>query len=266
MAFQFHKYSGTGNDFIVVDNRTGAFSLDKAFWEPLCRRGPGIGADGVLLVEAHPTLDFSMRYLNADGGEVSMCGNGARSISHFCHHVLKMKVGSKDEGHFVFMTKAGIHESWVRGDEVKLKLPGVREQGAVSLEGMVNAKQFYFCNTGVPHAVFEVADVDSFDVLSVGARVRYDKRFVEGANANFYEVISSRKIKLRTYERGVEGETLACGTGAVASAVCFKHFYGGDTLLEVETRGGKLLIELAPDLSWVFLSGEVKCVFKGETF
>ncbi len=262
MAFQFHKYSGTGNDFIVVDNRQGIFSLEKAFWEPLCERRKGIGADGVLLVEAHDSLDFSMRYLNADGGEVSMCGNGARAISHYCHHVLKIK----NDSHYRFLTKAGIHESWVNGDVVKVRLPGVKNVGGISLEGLLTSRHALFSNSGVPHAVFEVGEVDALDVQALGSKVRFNPRFPEGSNANFYEVLSPSKIKLRTYERGVEGETLACGTGAVASAVCFGRFNSNVNKVEVETRGGILFIELAPDLSWATLEGEVRCHFKGESF
>lgn len=262
MKFQFYKYSATGNDFIIVDNRKGEFSLEKSFWASLCARNTGIGADGVLLVENHPSLDFSMRYLNADGGEVSMCGNGARAISHFCHHVLKLKF----ESHYQFMTKAGEHHSWVEADKVKIKLPEVKDVGTISLEGLVTCRHHLFANTGVPHAVFEVGEVDSQDVQTLGARVRYNPRFKEGSNANFYEVVGPSKIRLRTYERGVEGETLACGTGAVASAVCFHHFHpeNNNQVVEIETYGGVLFIELASDLSWATLEGEVRCLFKGE--
>jgi len=261
MAFKFYKYSATGNDFIIVDNRQGTFTLDKAFWSSLCERRTGIGADGVLLVENHQTLDFSMRYLNADGGEVSMCGNGARSISHYCHHILKLK----NEGHYFFMTKAGQHESWVRGNDVKIKLPGVRDLGAISLEGLIPCKRSLFVNTGVPHAVFEVENLDQINVQQLGSLIRYDKRFSEGTNANFYERKTSLKVKVRTYERGVEGETLACGTGAVATALCLKYFDQVVSVVEVETKGGKLSVELAPDLSWTSLEGSVVCHFSGET-
>ena len=259
MHFDFYKYSGTGNDFIVVDNRSGKFPLDKEFWAPLCARRTGIGADGVLLVEKHDTLDFTMRYLNADGGEVSMCGNGSRCISHFCHHVLRMK----ESPYYIFMTGAGRHEAVVAEDFVTITLPYFKEVDSIPLKGLLDVEHSLFLNTGVPHAVFEVKDVERFDVVTEGRKVRLDARFKEGSNANFFEVLSPTRLRLRTYERGVEDETLACGTGAVATAFAAHRFYGGENRREVVTSGGVLEITWHEASQQVFLKGKVQLVFKG---
>ena len=268
----FTKMNGAGNDFVVLDNRLGQTMLDAPAVARLCDRHRGVGADGVLVVESPapgPSADFRMRYYNADGGEVEMCGNGARC---FARYAARLGDGSLEA--VSFQTMAGIIHAHLDGELVRLEMSrptGGADLGALAFDDG-KLPHAYFLNTGVPHVVVPVADVETVDVHPVGRLIRHHDRFApRGTNANFIERVSPTEINLRTYERGVEDETLACGTGATAGALVHAELHGiegagtvavrvrsGDTLHIGFTRVGPLTFE------HVTLSGPADFVFGGE--
>lgn len=262
MNLTFSKYVATGNDFVVVDNRNNSYDANnKNFWEKVCTPKWGVGADGVLLVEKSlkENCDFKMRYLNADGAEVSMCGNGARTITAFFHH----ECGGKKE-HYTFETKNGIYHCYL--DALwgyRLLMTELYDVAKLDISSLVKNQSSLYLNTGVPHCVFEVLDVDNFPVFEEGKKVRYNPMFSEGANANFYTRVSEKRLKVRTYERGVENETLACGTGATAVAISAAKRYGITDSLEIEVPGGLLLIKFNSDFSTIELCGKAEKIFSG---
>lgn len=264
----FFKYIATGNDFIVIDNRAGSYTTgDSELWKNICLPKFGIGADGVLFLEnGSNNHDFKMRYINADGGEVEMCGNGARAITAFFHE----EITSSKKQFYTFETMNGSYMCQV--DEkygYKLKMTEFYDFDKIDLrdiESELQAKKSLYLNTGVPHCVFEVNNVDSYQVFQHGKLVRHQERFKKGSNANFYEVLKKNHIKVRTYERGVENETLSCGTGVTAaarSAAYFHHWEGG---VLVETLGGQLFIDISKDNNEIFLCGPAKKIFSGNYF
>lgn len=259
-TIQFKKYNATGNDFIVIDNREGIVDAnDKKLWESLCRLKTGIGADGVLLVEKSAKYDFKMRYINADGGEVSMCGNGARAITAFVHTDLAF-----NKSHYQFETMNSVYESFLDSEfGYRLKMTELYDVEKIAVGDLVPSEKSRYLNTGVPHCVYEVKDVAHFDVYNHGKKVRYDARFEKGTNANFYEVLKAGVVKIRTYERGVENETLSCGTGAVATALSAAHFHQYRDLVVLETLGGTLAVKFSDDLKEIYLCGKVEKVFEG---
>lgn len=220
MRIPFVKMSGSGNDFVVVDNRRGPYiaEVDKSrFVRSVCGRRTGIGADGALFVEDSETADFKMRYFNSDGGEVEFCGNGARCISHFAYHSLGMK------SPMMFDSLAGLIRADVAGDHVRVLMPSASE---ISKPKIINVHdtdwEYFFINTGVPHTVIVVDDLEKIPVVEVGRAIRFSERFApDGTNVDFLRAVKNEEcdIEIRTYERGVEDETLACGTGAVACAL-----------------------------------------------
>jgi diaminopimelate epimerase len=261
MKLKFTKMNATGNDFIVIDNREGLVSADsKDLWHRLCCLKKGIGADGVLLLEKSPKLDFKMRYINADGGEVEMCGNGARAITAFAHDQL---VNKKEI--YQFETMNGVYECSL--DSVhgfKLKMSELYDVDKINLSSLVLAKKHsLYLNTGVPHCVFEVNSLKDFPVFEEGRAVRYDPLFAKGANANFFEVIGKNNLSVRTYERGVENETLSCGTGVTAAAIAAAKIYHWSHEILVQTLGGPLAVMFNEDFSAVYLCGTVEQVFTG---
>jgi diaminopimelate epimerase len=259
----FTKFNATGNDFIVIDNRELKYSAeDKARWEALCSLKSGIGADGVLLLEKSTKADFKMRYINADGGEVEMCGNGARAITAFANEVLDNKKET-----YQFETMNGVYECSL--DPVfgyRLKMTELYDVGKISLtdlDAKMHAKKSLYMNTGVPHAVFEIEKILEYPVIDNGRSVRHDERFPKGSNANFFEVISPKHIRIRTFERGVENETLSCGTGATATALAAAKFYGWNDEVILETLGGRLAVKFSSDLKDIYLCGKVEKIFTG---
>lgn len=261
----FTKFNATGNDFIVIDNRNLVYKAEnKDQWAALCSLKTGIGADGVLLLEKSSTADFKMRYINADGGEVEMCGNGARAITAFAHEVLEAKKET-----YKFETMNGVYECSL--DAVygyRLKMTELYDVGKIELQDLdfkVHAKKSFYMNTGVPHAVFEIDKIGEYPVFENGRMIRYDKRFPKGSNANFFEVITPGHIKIRTYERGVENETLSCGTGATATALVAAKFYGWSKEVVLETLGGVLAVKFSEDLKEIYLCGKVEKIFTGTT-
>jgi diaminopimelate epimerase len=254
MIVTFYKYQGTGNDFIIIDNRALNLHLDKNTIEKLCRRKFGIGADGLMLLQNKDGYDFEMIYYNADGTQ-SMCGNGGRCMVQFA-----VSMGIKKETYH-FLAIDGEHEA-TRPDNswINLKMNDVFKIDKYNSDQIVN--------TGSPHYVQIVKNVRDIDVYNKGKEIRYSKDFSkEGVNVNFVQKIDSDRIFVRTYERGVENETLSCGTGATAAAIVFAHNDRGFNRVEVETNGGHLAVEFdkTGDETFenIWLCGPAVFVYKG---
>jgi diaminopimelate epimerase len=261
---RFTKMNGAGNDFILFDNRTGSIDLDRSQIAQLCDRHRGIGADGILLLEK-PTnhADFRMRYFNADGGEAEMCGNGARCFARFAN-----KVGGQ-KAKISFETPAGMISAELKGDLVTLRMTEPSDLRLdVDLPIAANHKTIHFINSGVPHVVIAVQRIDDADVRREGAAIRHHKMFSpNGTNVNFIEKRGPNKIAIRTYERGVEDETLACGTGIVASALIFAASEDCEGPITVLARGGDELQvgfeRVEGRFRKVTLTGPAEFVFEG---
>src|SRR4029077_14237514 len=261
---RFTKMNGAGNDFILFDNRSGDIDLDRNQIALLCDRHRGIGADGILLLEK-PTnrADFRMRYFNADGGEAEMCGTGARCFARFAN-----KVGGQKEK-ISFETPAGVISAELKGDLVTLRMTETTDlRLKIDLPMASENKTVHFINSGVPHVVIPVAKIDQADVRREGAAIRYHKMFLpNGTNVNFIEKRESNRIAIRTYERGVEDETLACGTGIVASALIFAASEKSSSPITVIARGGDELEvgfeKVEAGFRNVTLTGPAEFVFEG---
>lgn len=277
----FWKYSGAGNDFVALDNRDGRLNAGREkraeLVRRLCRRHLGVGTDGVLIVESSKTADFRMRYYNSDGSEAETCGNGARCIARFAHSL--GAAGKKMR----FETAAGVYEAEVFPETVRVSMndafglemnvaldkaslpadlvaqvPSLRSGGTVA-----------FVNTGVPHVVIRADDLENAPVARLGRAVRTHPRFAPaGTNVNFVAVAGPDRLAVRTYERGVEDETLACGTGAIACAIVFSRLGLVSPPVRVATRGGAELIVCFEPVEGgarkVRLEGEARLVFRGE--
>lgn len=256
-TIQFYKYQGAGNDFVIIDNRKGQVDGNNtALVEHLCDRRFGIGGDGLMLLEDHPELDFTMRYFNSDGREASMCGNGGRCIAAFAVHRGIIKTPEK----FSFMAVDGEHHAAYKEGIVNLKM--------VDVSTVKKEEAYTFLNTGSPHHVCFVDDVAQTDVYSEGKSIRYSDRYAPyGTNVNFVQFKDKNKITVRTYERGVEDETLACGTGVVASAISAYLFKPEYNEFDIEVMGGNLKVSFHPDQNGgfqdIWLEGPATFVFTG---
>jgi diaminopimelate epimerase len=271
----FVKMNGAGNDFVLLDNRARQLGLNRTALARLCDRHRGVGADGVLLVEPPETAhaDFRMRYYNADGGEAEMCGNGARCFARFAAHLDAGGGGaSREREHLTFETIAGPIHAKIEGEQVRLDMSRPKDgadHGEMTVEG--ETLPVCFLNTGVPHVVVLLDDAEAVDVHRLGAALRYHEKFApRGTNANFVQPVGPREIIVRTYERGVEGETLACGTGTVASALVFAEKHGlASGPVAVRVRGGDVLhigFERTGPFTFekVTLTGPADFAFSGE--
>jgi len=256
--------NGAGNDFVMLDNRSDELALTREQIARLCDRHRGVGADGVLVLE-QPTngADFRMRYYNADGGEAEMCGNGARCFARFASRT----AGPREA--ISFETPAGVIGAKLIGDLVTLQMSDPKDL-RLGLELTVEAQSIKadYVDSGVPHVVVSVASIDQVDVHSLGAKLRLLPDFApRGANANFSERRGPQRIAIRTYERGVEAETLACGTGVVASAILFAARENVSGPIEVMVRGGDTLkVDFNRDgngFTGVTLTGPAEFVFDG---
>lgn len=253
---EFYKYQGTGNDFIMIDNRQQQFPKnDTKLISKLCDRKFGIGADGLILLELSNLQDFTMIYYNADGNEGSMCGNGGRCIVAFAK-----QLGIIDEN-TTFDAIDGLHEAHIIDDLVSLKMKDVTE--------VEQFAEHLFLDTGSPHHITFVDALNNFDVYNTGKKIRYGAPYFEkGTNVNFVEQKDEASFKVRTYERGVENETLSCGTGVTAVAIAaHKAKKTARTTLSLETLGGALQVSFNADADSyknVFLKGKATKVFKGE--
>lgn len=257
MQITFYKYQGTGNDFVMIDNRTNFFPKDSLkLIEQLCDRRFGIGADGLILLETDLETDFRMVYFNSDGNESSMCGNGGRCLVAFAK---KLKV---IDNKATFIAIDGLHHAEIlENGSVSLQMKDVDE---VKIES-----DYVFLNTGSPHHVTLVTALETCNVKHDGAAIRYSAFYGKaGSNVNFVKQISENHFGMRTYERGVEDETLSCGTGATAVAIAMNAI--GKTKsnhIEIDVEGGKLEVSFEKKgtaFSHVFLKGPATFVFKGE--
>lgn len=255
MHLTFHKYQGTGNDFVIIDNRNNAVQLTTAQVKKICDRRFGIGADGLMLLNSKEGYDFEMIYYNADGRESSMCGNGGRCLVKFAYNngIRKQK--------YLFIAVDGLHEASVEDNGwVYLKMKNV--------SGIEKHYSDSVLDTGSPHYVKPVVDLTHFDVVKSGKDIRYNDEYkANGINVNFVEQ-KDKSIFVRTYERGVEDETLSCGTGVTAAALVFAHNDNGFNRVEIKTLGGNLAVEfdkLDDDtFENIWLCGPADFVFKGE--
>jgi diaminopimelate epimerase len=261
---KFSKYQGTGNDFILIDNRPRLAKLSQAEIAHLCHRRFGIGADGLILLQNHPEADFEMVYYNSDGNPSSMCGNGGRCISAFA-----AEIGIESPtGVLKFMAVDGMHEAVLEqklgsqnslgGYQVNLKMQDVKD--------VVLRESYAILNTGSPHFVIRVNDVDKVDIIKQAHAVRYSDQFKEkGINVNFLQQVD-KIISVRTYERGVEDETYSCGTGVVACAIT-SFLFTGNPPAHIKTKGGLLHVTFKTDdklhFSDIHLIGPAVKVYEG---
>lgn len=264
-SIPFYKMVASGNDFVVVDNRRGVVKDALAFTREVCRLHQGVGADGVLLFESSKKAHFKMRILNLDGSEAAACGNGFRCIALYAHDILKYSSRMK------FESGSGLIEAEVgEKNQIKVQLikPRIFEMEGV-LELPKHKVHYAFLDTGVPHVVIFVEDLERVDVFETGKAIRNHARFQPfGTNVNFVKVKNRKEIMVRTYERGVENETLACGTGSTASAVVSVLKGYTEPPVTVLTRSGeKLRIDMRKkedEITKVFLEGKAQFVYKGE--
>lgn len=249
---EFYKYQGTGNDFVMIDNRDLSFPKEQRLIEQICNRRFGVGGDGLILLEKDGNTDFKMVYYNSDGNESTMCGNGGRCIVAFAHflNIFQQKT--------TFTAVDGLHEAEINQGVVKLKM--------IDVENINTDGDCFVLNTGSPHFVKYVERVEVYNVYQNGYDIRNSANYKkEGINVNFVEQIRDNEIFVRTYERGVEAETLSCGTGVTASAITFMKDRNISSVV-VKTLGGNLKV-YAENREGIFrnvwLEGPAKQVFKG---
>jgi diaminopimelate epimerase len=265
MNIHFWKMHGAGNDFILVDDRTGTFPVSDTRWlSGIGARRTGVGCEGIILIQNSDKADFRMRFFNPDGNEVDMCGNGARCVARLAHETGVAPAVMSIE------TAAGMLKAEMVDDIVKIELTEPRNwetEGSLEING--RQIKYGFVNTGVPHAVIEVDDLASCNVRELGAAIRYHTHFAPaGTNADFIHVTGTNSLSLRTYERGVEDETLACGTGIAASALIAYRLGKVRPPVEVKAASGDILIVgfrvNGDSVSNVTLAGPAVHVFQGD--
>lgn len=253
---QFYKYQGTGNDFIVIDDRNEQFNLSQEAIAHLCQRRFGIGADGLMLLQNAPGYDFKMVYYNSDGTIGTMCGNGGRCLVRFAAdlNIIQEKAN--------FIAVDGPHTAFVDAENISLQMMDVH---AIDQHG-----DDFFTNTGSPHFVRFVNQVQFYDVKNTGAAIRYSDAYqaIQGTNANFVEKLDSQSIFVRTYERGVEDETYSCGTGVTAAALVSHVYQGINSPVQIRTLGGELSVSFQGNLqdgfTEIYLTGPAIQAFQGE--
>ncbi len=267
-AISFKKMQGSGNDFILIDNRKGLVAHEEApeLARRLCKRCFGIGADGLILIEDSNKADFRWMFLNADGSIAEMCGNGGRCAARFAYII------GMCQKRLCFETLAGIIKAEVNEDRVKLQLTpprDIRQDITIDVDGQ--RLKVDYADTGVPHVVVYTKDVEKEPVAELGRRIRYHEEFApKGANVNFIEAKTESELKVRTYERGVEGETYACGTGAAASALMSWLKGLVNTPVDIVTSGGeRLRVHLeksdSKNMPDIYLEGKAILVYSGVT-
>lgn len=256
MIIPFYKYQGTGNDFILIDNRDKRITLTQEEVAFMCHRRFGIGADGLILLELEAGVDFRMVYYNSDGNTSSMCGNGGRCITAFAKYLKVIDNKAR------FIASDGLHEAFIDQDgQVSLKMQDVKQ--------IEMGEDFFFLNTGSPHYVKFVENIEQFDVFNQGRAIRNSERFFEeGTNVNFIEK-REEELFVRTYERGVEDETFSCGTGVTAAALvaAVNGISTGKNNCLIQTKGGNLEVSFEKVLEQnfynIWLKGPAKLVFQG---
>jgi diaminopimelate epimerase len=261
VKIHFYKYQATGNDFVLIDNRTAGYTFSKEQIEKVCHRRFGIGADGLMLIEKDPALDFKLVYYNSDGSQ-SLCGNGSRAAVRMASSLGMVN------GKAQFNAYDGLHIAQLLPSEiVKLKMSDVQKTE--------KRQEDFFINTGSPHHIRFVNNVQQFPVFDEGKKIRYSDSYKPGGtNVNFVELLPDNTIYVRTYERGVEDETLSCGTGVVAAALA-ASFKGYLSPVKIKTLGGDLSVEFKTSevasvnrqegmFQDIFLIGPAKLVFEGD--
>ncbi|MEZ0483350.1 diaminopimelate epimerase [Fibrella aquatica] len=260
----FSKYQGTGNDFILIDDRNNTFPThNQSLVAQLCHRRFGIGADGLILLQDHNDYDFRMVYFNADGAEGSMCGNGGRCIVRFAHDLGIFKT------HTRFLAVDGEHLAEVDGEEVRLKMSDVPSLApAGQADESVPQPAYSFLNTGSPHVVKFISGLATYDVAAEGYTLRHDAAFAPGGtNVNFTELVKGNSLFVRTYERGVEDETYSCGTGVTAAALVAHQQQNLLSPISIRTLGGNLKVAFTAQedgsFTDIYLIGPAQRVFGG---
>lgn len=253
---QFYKYQGTGNDFVIIDDRNQTFKLDTQAIAQLCHRRFGIGADGLMLLQEADGYDFRMVYFNSDGTEGTMCGNGGRCLVRFAADLGIVK----EKAHFIAVD--GPHLAHISPGSISLQMQDVAN--------IAQHDDDYFTNTGSPHVVRYVQQVQFTDVKNIGAAIRYSEAYKgqNGTNVNFVEKLDPQTLFVRTYERGVEDETYSCGTGVTAAALVSNATKGMNSPIQIKTLGGELAVQFEGNstdgYTQLFLIGPAKHVFTGE--
>jgi len=263
---EFFKMSGSGNDFIIIDNRRSTVDEDrlKNLIVGACRRKMSVGADGFILIEDSDTVDFKWRFYNSDGSRPEMCGNGARCAARFA---FLNNIAAKT---LAFETDAGVVAAEIIGERVKVQMPEPsRIKADFTIDLIDGPGTLSSVSTGVPHVIIETANLDDVDVFNRGREIRYHKSFApDGTNVNFAAVLEENRIAIRTYERGVEDETLACGTGSIAAALVLAAKNGWQSPVNVRTRSGIMLtIHFTQSDSGfrdVYLEGDARVIYRGE--
>jgi len=255
MQLSFSKYQGTGNDFILINQLEQVQALDTAAIAQLCHRKFGIGADGLMLLQKADGYDFRMVYYNADGKEGTMCGNGGRCITRFAYD------SGLRKRNFNFIAVDGPHEA-------SIELNGLIRLKMKDVAGYESHTMFDVVDTGSPHVVKDVQDMTGYNVYEEGKAIRNSKKYMEaGINVNFVQVLDESMLYVRTFERGVEDETLSCGTGVTAAALVHAHNERGFNHVEIKTNGGRIFVEFdkTGDRSFenIWLIGPVEKVFEG---
>jgi diaminopimelate epimerase len=254
MKIEFYKYHGTGNDFVIVDNRNGSIRLDEGQVNAICSRRFGVGADGLMLLEKTAGFDFKMIYFNSDGKMSSMCGNGGRCLVQFAQDIGVIK----EKAHFIAID--GEHDAELKDGWVHLKMNNTAMP--------VEKDKGYFLDSGSPHHVLSVARAEGVEVFSEGRRLRNEVYGEEGANINFVEKLNDSSVFVRTYERGVEDETYSCGTGVTASAIiAYQNKWVNAQDVNISTLGGDLKVSFQhknDGYENVWLKGPAVRVYKGE--
>lgn len=253
-TIHFVKYSGNGNDFIIMDE----VSLDPKTISRLCDRHFGIGADGILVLSSSSKADAKMSVFNADGNEAEMCGNGVRCFATY----LDKKLDGKKKS-YTIETMNSIYPVYKKNKTFALEMSEIKDTNNLDLSGFKDHLKSFYVNTGVPHLVFLTDDVLKVDIKKEAPFYRYHSLFPKGTNVNFVKVMDSegQKAFVRTYERGVEDETFSCGTGLTATALALSHWFGWKGDVQLSNKGGNQLVSLGEK---VFYSGEVTFCFQGE--
>jgi diaminopimelate epimerase len=265
MKLTFNKYHGTGNDFILIDNRKEIFAGNKELIKHLCDRRFGIGADGLIILNKSESIPLKMTYYNSDGNESTMCGNGGR-----CFVAFAKRLGMITKSTY-FEAIDGTHQaSIIQEEKIDRKQTVMNVKlGMKNVQGIEQDKDYIFMDTGSPHYVIRVEDVSKTDVITEGRKIRYNDRFKDkGTNVNFIQV-KDDSLYVRTYERGVEDETFSCGTGVTAAALAadYWNLFNTKGLYKISTPGGELKVHykrVGNNFENVFLEGAATFVFEGE--
>jgi diaminopimelate epimerase len=256
LVLPFVKYSGNGNDFIILDHPK--FSINSELVRRLCDRHFGVGADGILELYSFPGTDGGMRIYNADGGEAEMCGNGLRCLATYVDDIASVKKET-----YTIKTMHHTYSIGRDGNAFAIEMSEIKDQNKYDLSVFDGFDKRFFINTGVPHLVLLQNNIKAIDIKKIAPEYRHHKLFPNGTNVNFVEVVDSTKQRayVRTYERGVEDETHSCGTGLTATALALSDWFGWKEVVTLQTLGGEQRVRIGQK---IFYAGDVVRCFKGE--